>query len=107
MIICLSPLTLLAQRLVITPADVTVKEGTSAEFTVVLSSAPTGDVTVTIMRPSGTDLSLDKPFLTFTPTNWSVPQQVTVMAGEDADFADDADRLIFIASGVAMVGVEG
>ncbi|MYI43502.1 MAG: hypothetical protein F4113_06190 [Rhodothermaceae bacterium] len=107
MIFCLSPLSLLAQRMVITPADVTVYEGTSVEFTVVLSSAPTGDVTVTIVRPSETDLSLDKTFLTFTPTNWNVPQQVTMMAGEDADFADDADRLILIASGVGYGGGGG
>ena len=107
MIFCLSPLTLLAQRLVITPADVMVEEGTSAEFTVVLSSAPTGDVTVTIMRPRGTDLSLDKPLLTFTPINWSVPQLVTMMAGEDADSADDADRLILIASGGGYGGNGG
>ena len=107
MIFCLSPLTLLAQRLVITPADVTVEEGTSAEFTVVLSSAPTGDVTVTIMRHNGTDLSLDKTLLTFTPTNWGTPQRVTMMAGEDADFADDADRLILIASGGGYGGGGG
>ena len=49
LIFCLSPLTLFAQKLVITPADVMVEEGASAEFTVVLSLAPTGDVTVTIM----------------------------------------------------------
>ena len=107
MIFGLSPLTLLAQRLVITPADVMVKEGTSAEFTVVLSSAPTGDVTVTIVRPNGTDLSLDKILLTFTPTNWSVPQRVTMMAGEDADVADDAERLILIASGGGYGGGGG
>ena len=107
MIFCLPPLTLLAQRLVITPADVTVEEGASAKFTIVLSSAPTGEVTVTMMQPSGTDLSLDKTFLTFTPTNWSVPRQVTVMAGEDTDFADDADQLVFIASGVGYGGGGG
>ena len=107
MIFCLSPLTLLAQRLVITPADMMVEEGTSAEFTVVLSSAPTGDVTVTITLPNGTDLSLDQTFLTFTPTNWSVPQQVTMIAGEDADFANDAERLILIASGGGYGGSGG
>ena len=107
MIFCLSPLTLRAQRLVITPADVMVEEGTSAEFTVVLSSAPTGDVTVTIIRRDGTDLSLDKTLLTFTPTNWNVPQKVTMVAGEDADFADDADRLILIASGGGYGGDGG
>ena len=98
-VFCLSPLTLLAKRLVITPVDVTVEEGASAEFTVTLSSAPRGDVTITVIRPNGTDPSLDKTSLGFTPTNWGAPQQVTMMVGEDADFADDADWLILIASG--------
>ena len=99
MIFCLSPLTLLAKRLVITPADVTVEEGASAEFAEMLSSAPTGDITVTVVRPNGTIPSLHTASLTFTQTNWSVPQQVTMMVREDADFADDADRLILIAIG--------
>ena len=108
MIFCLSPLTLLAQRLVITPADVTVEKGGAADFMVVLSSAPTGDVTVTIVRQNVTDLiGLDKTVLMFTPTNWSVPQKVTVTAGEDADFEDDADRLILIASGGGYGGSGG
>ncbi len=98
-IFCLFPLTLLAKRLVISPVDVTVEEEASAEFAVMLSSAPTGDVTVTVMRPNGTDPSLDRTSLTFTPTNWSVLRQVKMMVGEGADFADDADRLILIASG--------
>ena len=50
----MSPLTLFAQRLSITPPDVTVKEGESADFTVVLSSEPTANVTVTIMGGGGT-----------------------------------------------------
>ena len=98
-IFCFSPSTLFAQRLLITPVAITIVEGESGGFTVVLSEAPTADVTVTIVGSGGTDVRLDKSVLTFTPSTWNVPQTVTMMAGEDADVADDADRLILIASG--------
>ena len=77
----------------------TIVEGDSGDFTVVLSEEPTADVTVTIVKSDGTDASLNRSVLIFTPSNWSVPQKVTVTVGEDADFADDSDRLILIASG--------
>ena len=97
--LCLSPLTLFAQRLSITPPDVTVKEGESGEFTVVLSSEPTANVTVTIKGDTGADISLDKTVLIFTPLNWNVGQVVTLKAAEDEDDTDDSATLILIASG--------
>ena len=51
----LPPFTLFAQRLSITPPDVTVEEGEYADFTVVLSSEPTANVTVTFMGGGGGD----------------------------------------------------
>ena len=95
----LSPFTLFAQRLSITPPTVTIMEGESGEFTVVLSSEPTANVTVTIVRSDGTDISLDKPELTFTPANWNIPQTVTLTAAEDENLTDDSGTLILIASG--------
>ena len=94
---CLSPLTLFAQRLSITPPDVTVMEGESADFTVVLSSEPTANVTVTIT--GGDKLSLGKAVLIFTPLDWNVGQIVTLKAAEDEDDTDDSATLILIASG--------
>ncbi len=96
---CFLPASLFAQRLQIAPAAMTIVEGESGDFTVVLSEEPTANVTVTIVRSDGTDASLNKSVLIFTPSNWSVPQKVTVTVGEDGDFTDDSDRLILIASG--------
>ena len=96
---CLSSSTLFAQRLLITPAAVTIEEGESGDFTVTLSSEPTSDVTVTIVRSDGMNVNLDKTVLIFTPSNWNLGQTVTMMAEEDADFADNTGTLIFIASG--------
>ena len=56
-------------------------------------------MTVTITGHSGTDLTLGETSLTFTTTNWSTAQTVTVTAGQDDDTADDAETLTHTASG--------
>ena len=95
----LSPLTLFGQRLSLTPPAVTIMEGDSGEFTVMLSSEPTANVTVTIVRTDGAEVRLDKTVLIFTPSNWNVAQTVTLTAEEDEDSTDDEGTLILIASG--------
>ena len=59
-------------------------------YTLVLGSRPTGDVTVGVTLPAGTDLTLDKTSLTFTMDNWDVAQTVVVTAAEDDDAVTDA-----------------
>ena len=98
-IFCLSPQTLFAQRLSITPPTVTIMEGDSGEFTVVLSAEPTGNVTVTIVKINGTEISFDKTELTFTPSDWNVGQTVRLTAAEDEDITDDEGTVILIARG--------
>ena len=68
----------------------TVPEGGANSYTLVLGSRPTGDVTVGVTLPTGTDLTLDKTTLTFTSTNWDVAQTVAVTAAEDDDGVTDA-----------------
>ena len=83
----------------INPTTLTVTEGnaTGVEYTVVLTSKPAGDVTVTISGHSGTDLSIasaglnEDGALTFTTANWSTAQTVTVKAAHDDDGVTDAD----------------
>ena len=80
----------------IDPTELTVLEGQSDTYTVVLDTRPTADVTVTISGHAGTDITLSgetltNHALTFTPGNWDQPQTVTVNAGEDDDAADEAD----------------
>jgi hypothetical protein len=55
--------------------------GATDTYTVVLNSAPTGDVTITLN--SETQLSTNVPTLTFTAGNWNVAQTVTVTAVND------------------------
>ena len=58
------------------PTSLRILEGGTGEYTVVLGSEPTGDVTVTIDAPTNTDITVDRPSLTFTSSNWSSPQPV-------------------------------
>ena len=82
----------------ISPTTLTVPEGdaTGVDYTVVLTSQPAGDVTVTVSGHSGTDLTLSgetltNNVLTFSTTTWETAQTVTVKAAEDDDGVVDAD----------------
>jgi hypothetical protein len=74
-------------RVVVKPTSLLVPEGGSATFTVALAGQPSGDKVVSVWRRSGdTDLRvLSGARLTFTPTNWRVPQTVTLGAAHDDD----------------------
>ena len=77
----------------------TIQEGSSGHYTVVLDSQPTDDVNVTIGGASG-DVSVRPASLTFTRANYATAQTVTVMAAEDEDATTDpAVTLTHSASG--------
>ena len=96
----------------VTPTALTVDEGGSGSYTVVLTSEPTADVTVEIQVPDNADIAVDKTGLTFTAANWNTPQTVAVTAAQDdAAVADDPLTITHIVSGgdyegVAALGVE-
>ena len=62
----------------VNPTTLTVAEGDSSSYTVVLTSQPTSNVTVTPSRTGSSDVTVSSSSLTFTPTNWSTAQTVTV-----------------------------
>ena len=72
----------------VTPTLLVIPEGQSRTFTVVLNLQPTSDVFINL-RPSNTEATIDKSRLTFTSTNWNVPQTVRVNAKDD--IVDDPD----------------
>ncbi len=82
----------------VTPAALTVAEGRSAAYTVVLDTEPSGEVTVTVGGASG-EVTVDPTSLTFTTTNWDTAQTVTVRAGTDEDTTDDTATLTHSVSG--------
>ena len=84
------------------PTSLTVGEGGTGTYTVVLDTLPTGTVTVVILS-NNTDVTASSSTLTstltFTTTNWNSAQTVTVTAGQDADAADDTATLTHFPSG--------
>ncbi|MEG4073763.1 DUF4347 domain-containing protein, partial [Microcoleus sp. Pol14C2] len=61
--------------------------GGSANFTVVLNTQPTANVTIGLNTDNVAEGKVSPNTITFTPANWSSPQQVTV-TGVDDSLAD-------------------
>ena len=75
----------------------TILEGTSDTYTVALTTEPTADVTIDVADAG--DATVSPSSLTFTTTDWSDPQTVTVSAGEDVDTTDNLPVTITHAVG--------
>ena len=81
------------------PATVNVPEDGSTTYTVVLTSEPTANVTVTPARTGSADVTFAPPSLTFTAVNWATAQTVTVQAAADDDAVADMATLSHAVSG--------
>ena len=96
--------------LAISQAAFTVVEGNAAgqSYTVALTTQPSAAVTVTISGQASSDLVVDPSSLTFSTSNWSSPQTVTVTASDDADaLTDPVVTLTHRASGGDYGAVTG
>lgn len=67
----------------------TKEDGTSATFTVVLDSEPTGNVEIGVSSDDTTEGTVSTSALTFTSSDWLTPQTVTIIGVNDA--IDDGD----------------
>ena len=90
---------------VVAPTELSIGEGDSDSYTVVLDTQPTGDVTVTVSGFAGTALTLDKSTLTFTTSDWNVEQTVTVTAGQDANANEETIPLANTVTGGGYDGI--
>ena len=87
---------------VMTAADpLAVAEDGSAVYTVVLTAAPSGTVTVTPTVTGNTDVTVSPSSLGFTSDNWDEAQEVTVSAAADPDAADDTATVTHAVTGAA------
>ncbi|MGE5290491.1 MAG: glycoside hydrolase family 48 protein, partial [Micromonosporaceae bacterium] len=90
-------ITVEAASIVANPTSLTVQQGKTGTFSLALSTAPSSNVTVTVTRTGDTDLSVSAGgTLTFTPSNWNQPQNVTIAAGTNS--ADVGGNATFTAS---------
>ena len=73
----------------ILPEELTIAEGGSDSYEVVLTSQPAHEVTVTITHSGDGGISIDDQELTFTDTDWNQAQTVSVLTSQDDDAIDD------------------
>jgi glucose/arabinose dehydrogenase len=90
------------QGLVVTPTNLWATEGKTAVVSVRLAQAISADATVSVARLAGdTDVTVASgSTLTFTASNWQIPQAVTVAVAADGD-ADDELATLAVTSTVA------
>ena len=82
----------------VTPTTLTVPEAGSGTYTVVLTSQPTGTVTVTPSVGGSSEVTVSGA-LTFTAGTWSTAQTVTVSAAADTDAVNDTATVSHAVSG--------
>ena len=96
-----------ATGVIIEPIVLAIEEGSSESYTVILTSKPTGQVTVSMTADlSSTDVLVNPRVLAFSPDNWDEAQSVEVTALDDADAAtDDPVSLPHMVGGADYDGV--
>ena len=72
----------------VSETTLTVAEGGSATYTVLLDTEAASDVVISVSSDN-TDVTVSPATLTFTTANWSTAQTVTVRAAQDSDAAND------------------
>ena len=88
----------------VSPTSLSVTEGGSNSYTVVLDSQPTGTVTVTPSASGSPDVSVSGEALTFTASDWEEEQTVAVSAAQDADAVNDTGVVSHVVAGADYGG---
>jgi cysteine-rich repeat protein len=76
---------------------ITDEAGTAASFTVVLDTAPTADVSITLSTSDAGEGSPAPATLTFMPSTWDIPQTVSVTGADDFIIDGDQDYIITLS----------
>ena len=87
----------------VSPTNLSVEEGGTTTYTVVLTALPSGTVTVTPSSGDTGAAALSPSRLTFTSSNWNREQTVTVTGVEDDDADDEAVAIRHRVSGYGSV----
>ncbi|MEV4410705.1 glycoside hydrolase family 6 protein [Catellatospora sp. NPDC049609] len=86
------------RSIIISPASVSVAEGSSSSVTVKLSAAPTSNVTVALARSGDTSITAPAS-VTLTPSNAVAGVSVAIAAAEDTDQTNGTATVAASASG--------
>ena len=84
-------------QIVLSTSTISLNEGSSGSFTVKLDSAPTSNQVVNL-SVNNNNCSLNKSSLTFTPSNYSKTQSVTITGAHDSSSYSDKTSTITASS---------
>ena len=87
----------------VSPTSLSVEEGETTAYTVVLITEPSGTVTVTPSSGDTGAATFSPSGLTFTSSNWNTAQTVTVSGEEDDDANDETVTISHSVSGYDSV----
>jgi len=95
--------------LIVNPTRITMAEGGTVTYTVLLNTAPTGGVAVrpTVVPGPGSDTLTTSRLVTFSGANWRVARTVTVTAAMDADLLDHTITITHTVSGYGSITTAG
>ncbi len=92
------------ERITVTPVSglSTTEEGGTANFTVVLNTQPTSDVTIGLSSSDITEGTVSPDGLVFNTANWDIPQTATVTGVDDSENDEDIAYSITTAAAVSL-----
>ena len=93
--------------LTFTPGSVNVGEASTVDYTVVLNTQPSADVTVTPTSGDPNAATVSPATLTFTDSNWDTAQTITVTGVDDANSASETFDITHAASGGGYGSITG
>ncbi|HET6338298.1 MAG TPA: PQQ-dependent sugar dehydrogenase, partial [Polyangiales bacterium] len=95
-----------SQAIVVSNRHLWLSQGAARSYSVSLAIAPTEDITIFAMRSAGSSaIDVEPESLTFTPTNWDLPQPFTVRAASDAESQTVTATIDVASSGFATQAV--
>ena len=90
-------------RIVVSPTDLAIPEGSTSSYSIVLAAQPARDVEVYVGSDIHSTVRVDPSVLTFTTSNWRTPQRITVRANHDQD-GDSTDRTTVVQNSTNYLG---
>lgn len=93
------------QAITVSSPTVTVAEGGTGTIGVSLAFQPVANVTVTVMSSDGTIATAAPATLTFTPTDYSAAQNITIGGSQDANTVNGTTTVSLTASGATAATV--
>ena len=88
----------------VSPTAISIQEGRSAAYSLVLDAAPSGNVTITAASDDTDAATVSPSSLTFTTANWDRPQQVTITTIADDDADPGSATITHMVSGYTVSG---